>query len=248
MRRDLLLSLSLMLTPFALLAGTPWAPSGQGATVQGTGDFLTGSGAFVSLSVGTPSEAGFAGAITSLDATDWRGQEITVSGEITVLERDGAAALWIRADGAEGSLAFRNSAASPVKSADGAQGRAVRLYVPEASTSIKLGTTLRGIGEVVISSLRLRGTRETDAGISAYEVLEAAMDAMEAPALSADRIDWPAERRRRLTPALTSLPAREAHPAVETLIRQLDDRHSALQPPRDAVDYERGRRPRTLSR
>jgi len=238
MRLAMLLTLSLMLAPPAALASGTWASSGHGATVQSNGDLLTGSGASVSLWAETPSEAGFAGAITSLDAAQWHGHEITLSGSITVLQGNGAAALWIRADGADGSLAFRNSAASPVKAADGAQSRAVSLYVPASATSIKLGATLQGLGQVSVGSLRLQGTREPDTEISAYEVLEAAMDVMEAQALGADRVDWPAERRRRLTPALNSAPAREAHPVILNLVRQLDDRHSAWQPARDAADYQ----------
>lgn len=222
---------------FFLFAGlahaqVAWGPTGRdaGTSVSGVGDPMSPEGANLRLAATSVGHEGFAGAMAALDATGLRGREVELTGLLWVTEGSGPAALWLRADGPAGSLAFRNSAKSPFQAADGPQVTAVRLYVPSAATSIKLGTTLRGIGALEASSITLRVLEDSSSGTSAYEVLEAAITAMQANALRADQVDWASESARRLAPELRSRPAPEAYAQINELLKALGDRHSYLRP------------------
>ena len=237
MRRDMVLLVCLLLTSQAVFADATWAPTNRETTVQGAGDLLSAGGSALILIAEAPSAEGFAGAITSINAAVWRGQEIALSGHLNVIRGSGAAALWVRADGDSGRLAFRSSASSPVVRGDGVRERIVHLFVPHSATSIKLGGTLQGIGEVAITSLRLSGSPRQNDDVSAHVVVEAAMRAMEDDALKADRINWKEEKARLHNSELVDAPSQEAFSVIEALIRKLDDRHSALLPPRDVAKY-----------
>jgi len=57
----------------------------------------------------------FVGAITAMDAAPYRGREVVLAGTMSVKDGAGRAALWMRADGANGRLAFASSAGTPVR-------------------------------------------------------------------------------------------------------------------------------------
>ena len=233
-----LLIVAIFLFSGAAHAQAVWGPTGRdpGTSVQASGDPLAPDGARVLLSAKSVGPQGFAGAITALDATPLRGREVELSGLLKVSDGPGPAALWLRADGPQGPLAFLNTAKLPVNAADGAQVRSLRLYVPVGATGIKLGTTLRGIGTVEASSVKLVMLSASSGTASAQEVLEAAIATMRAHALHADRIDWPSESARLLGPGLENAPAQEAHVAIARLLKALGDRHSFLQSAADAAE------------
>lgn len=228
--------IALLLSCGAVQAAVTWAPIDAHGTVQGTGDPGLPAGATLLLSADTPGPKGFIGAITSLDAADLRAREVELSGSIEVIDGRGGAALWLRADGPAGPLAFRTTEDRPVLMEGDAQRRTLRLRVPAAATSLKLGITLQSAGVVRADAVTLRALSEPAGAVSAYTLLEATIATVRAHALNASRVDWTAQQRA-LTPALRAAPARAAHDAIEALIEALGDRHSALLSARDDADY-----------
>lgn len=228
----------LLLAPIAS-AAMVWGPIGQdpNVLVEGSGDTMTRGGASVLLSASAIGPQGFAGAIAALDAIAFRGRDLELSGVLEVTEGSGPAALWIRADGPGGTLAFLNTQARPVRTADGNASRAIRLYVPLAATTLKIGTLLEAVGTVEARSVRLSVLPLAPVRSNAHEVLRAAMDAIQTSALHADRVDWRAERSRLLTAELKVRPAQEAHVSINRLLKSLGDRHSFLQPSTGALSH-----------
>lgn len=144
-----------MLYSVSAQGDTLWKGTSVNSVVDGAGDVLGLDGAAIGLSAESTGEAAFIGAITSLDASSFRGKEVRLSGRLRVDDGTGPAALWVRLDGPQGRLAFASSGREPVRSADGPLERELRLYVPEASTSIKFGVTLGSAGAVRAERLRL---------------------------------------------------------------------------------------------
>lgn len=125
---------------------------------------------------------------------------------------------------------------APVLLEGDAQRRTLRLRVPAAATSLKLGITLQSAGVVRADAVTLKALSEPADAVSAYALLEATIATVRTHALNASRVDWTAQQRA-LTPALKAAPARAAHDAIGTLIEALGDRHSALLSARDDADY-----------
>ncbi|GAB2506571.1 S41 family peptidase [Arenimonas alkanexedens] len=231
------MNLKLLPVLFCMLAGwahaeVVWGPTGNhtGTSVQGVGDPLAPKGAELRLAATSLGPQGFAGAMAALDATALRGREVELTASLKVTAGSSSGAIWLRADGPDGSLAFLTTANLPVRADDGSQARAVRLYVPLATTSIKLGTTLGGIGAIEANSFRLTVSEASSGKVSAYDVLEAAMATMKANALHADQVDWAAESGRLMGSELKDAPAPEAYARISDLLKALGDRHSFLRP------------------
>ncbi|MDR7193584.1 S41 family peptidase [Luteimonas terrae] len=190
----------------------------------------------MTLAADTAGPEGFAGAITSVDATAFRGQDVELSGSLDVTQGAGAATLWLRVEGPDGRLAFRSTDGRPVTQDGDAQRRTLRLHVPAAATILKLGITLQPAGAVRADAVTLKALPAPADTVSAYTLLESAIATIRAHALNASRVDWTAQQRA-LTPSLQAAPARDAHDAIHALLQALRDRHSALLSAHDDAEY-----------
>lgn len=235
--------------PIALLlfvnvahAAVAWGPTSRDETTQieGTGDPVTPAGATVVLSAQTVGSQGFVGAMTAVDAAAYRGRTIELAANLRVTDGTGLAAIWLRADGPDGRLAFSTTAKRPVHAADGVQERVFRLHIPVAAESLKLGATLRGAGTLEATSIKLTAIDTPPSKATAHEVLDVVISAMEANALNDDRVDWTSERTRLLTDDLRRAPGPEAYASITRLLDALEDRHSFHLSPATVQEYETG--------
>lgn len=222
-------------------AAPVWGPANrdEATQVQGSGDPVTPAGAAVVISAQTAGPQGFIGSMTAVDVAAFRGRTVELTATLRVAEGAGSAAVWLRADGPDGSLAFANTGQRPVLAADGARERVIRLYIPVATRGLKLGTTLRGTGTLEATSIKLGAVEASPGEVSAHAVLHSAIGTMQANALNADRVDWASERARLLVDDLKSAPAPEAYARIASLLDMLGDRHSFLQPPAAAAEYRK---------
>ncbi|UNK44054.1 S41 family peptidase [Luteimonas sp. S4-F44] len=209
-------------------ASVSWSPMGPESVVAGGGNLDAPGGAALTLSAEATGPSGFAGAITALEADAYRGRDVELSGVLEVLSGPGVATLWLRADGPDGRLAFTSTGAHPVALGEGARSQVLRLYVPPATTRLKLGVTLQPTGAMTARAVRLKA-------LSARTLLEAAIHAVREQALHADRIDWAAVTGR--LPALDEAPASAAHAPIRQLLQALGDRHSMLQSAEASAQY-----------
>lgn len=235
--RQIILLLLLLFFSGGVAADSVWRGTNSHSFASAAGDLLTTNGATVALSAESIGKDGFVGAITSVDARAFIGQEVVLSGTLLVRRGPGVAALWVRADGPEGRLAFETSQREPVRINGSPQARNVRLYVPVGATSLKLGITLDSAGNMEARGLSLRSERVNSDRASAYEMLDIAISTISVNALNAGRVDWSAERERSLTSDLKHLPAQEAYSRIQKLLTALEDRHSFVLPPENAASY-----------
>ncbi|MCF3496315.1 hypothetical protein C7E15_02645 [Stenotrophomonas maltophilia] len=216
---------------------TLWKGTSAKSMVDGAGDVLDTEGATIQLSAESTGEASFIGAITSLDASSFKGKNVRLAGRLRVDGGTGAAALWLRADGPTGRLAFASSGGVPVRGGEGLRERELLLYVPEASTHIKFGVTLGSAGALNAEQLTLTSAAVEKTGVSAYAMLAHALPLIRAKALNTGNVDWPAEEAALLTDDQKELPAQEAYAGLRRVLDTLADRHSLLQTPKEASTY-----------
>lgn len=236
MRRMVLLLVLVFLSGSAL-ADTAWRGTSAHSLANGTGDLLAAEGAAVSLFAESTGAERFAGAITSIDAQAYRGRNVVLAGELQVQRGTGGASLWLRADGADGRLAFASSGDKPVSTGQGTQSREIHLYVPLQATSLKLGLTLGNAGQMSAGHLTLRAESTISNGVTAYDMLERAITVIEANALSASKVDWPAQRELLRAADLKRLPAQEAYGSISKILAALEDRHSSVRSPGSTSAY-----------
>lgn len=223
-----LFCLALLFVQPVASAETAWNGTSSHSQVVGSGDVRDPAGARLSLSSSEAGKEGFFGAIASLDAAPYRGRDVVLSGVLGVEEGTGNGALWLRGDQSGRVLVFDTTRATPVTLADGEQERQLRLYIPLATTSLKFGATMTGVGRTHAASLRLHAEPPAAGSVSAYQVLDAAISHIESRALNRSRVDWNTERAQLLTDDLKGLPAGEAYPKVRAALAKLGDRHSLL--------------------
>ncbi len=216
---------------------TVWKGTSAQSLVDGAGDVLDKDGAAIELSAESTGEASFVGAITSLDASSFKGRNVRLAGRLRVDDGTGAGALWLRADGPKGRLAFASSGGVPVRAGEGPGDRDLLLYVPEASTSIKFGVTLGSAGALHAEQLTLTSAAVEATGVSAYAMLAHALPLIRAKALNTGNVNWPAEEAALLTDDQKKLPAQEAYAGLRRALDALADRHSLLQTPKDASTH-----------
>ncbi|MEN5206959.1 S41 family peptidase [Stenotrophomonas terrae] len=226
--------LSLALFSGGALAGTTWRGTTPQSLANGSGEISAAGGAAVTLSAESMGANRFVGAITTIDAASFRGREVLFAGRLLVKSGTGKAALWVRADGAEGALAFASTSDQSVRFNEGSQVREVRLYIPSGATSLKLWVSLDSAGRVDVEHLTLKNERATSNGVSAYDMLDTAISFIRANALNANRLDWDAEQKSLLTPDLKNLPAPEAYSRIRKVLSALEDHHSSVHVPRVA--------------
>lgn len=225
---------------FALLCGnasakTLWKGTSPQSTTSGSGDVLAAAGATLILSAESTGSSAFVGAITSLDAAPFRGKEVRLAAHLRVIDGAGSAALWIRADGADGRLGFTNSGGVPVRRDDGAQSRELLLYIPSETTHLRFGATLDSPGRVEVDHITLSAQAPREASVTAHDVLSHALPIIRAKALNAGNVDWPAREQALLSPDLKKLPAQEAYARLQMILHDLADGHSVLRTPKDSA-------------
>lgn len=216
-------------------ADTAWRGTSPKSLVSGSGDISNAGGAAVTLSAESTGEKQFVGAITTIDAAVFQGREVVLTGTLLVKSGTGNAALWLRADGPEGRLAFASTGDQAVRLKEGSQAREARLHIPSGATSLKLGVTLGSAGRVDVERLTLKAESAAQSSVSAYDMLDTAISIIRANALNADRVNWAAERKSLLTAELKTLPAQEAYSRIQTVLTALGDRHSFVQVPKAAA-------------
>lgn len=236
MHRTAALLLLALFSPGAQSA-TVWKGTSTHSITSGSGDVLDTGGAAVTLSAGSMGESAFIGAITSLEAGSFQGKEVRLDGSLRVNDGAGAAAIWLRADGPEGKLAFASSGRQPVRAGDGATARELQLYIPAATTSIKFGVTLTSAGHLDVEHLTLTAQPAKSSAVSAHDMVAHALPLIRANALNAHNVSWSAEEAALLTPDLKDLPAPEAYARIRKVLDALADRHSYLQTPKAATAY-----------
>jgi len=220
-------------------ADTVWKGANGHSFTRGSGDVLDAEGSTVTVSAESVGESGFVAATTTLTARGVHGKELRFSGSLQVVEGAGIAALWIRADGPEGRLAFVSSAREPVRAGNGSQERELLLYVPAEATELKFGVTLSSAGHVDAEHLKLQAEPVPSGAVSAYDVLAHAFPVIQANALNASNVDWSTEQAALLAPDLKGLPAQAAYSKLRNVLLSLADRHSILKTPSEQSVHRR---------
>jgi len=212
--------------------GSHWALSLGKAdyVLSAQGSVLDRDGAHVELASSPGRSAPTGSSVVVVDATAYRGYTVKLSGQISTTDAAGGAALWLRSDGASGSLTFANSQASPVKGTASAQAREVQIIVPPGAKLLVLGTLLSGDGRASVDHLSLvRGEAVSMADTaSAQAELDTAIAIVKKNALHASSVDWGTLEPKLRAQIDKDGWAVEAYPAIRELLAALQDHHSHL--------------------
>ncbi len=214
---------------------TQWSLTGSGSTykLDGYGDPTGDDGAEVSLSSVGGDESKFGGAATTLDATPFRGRTLILSADVSTQNANAGAALWLRADGPQGKLAFINSERQPVIGTSPPTRREIALDVPQKATRIVLGALLKGNGETTATHLRLVPDAEVAliTGVSPADVLDKAIQIVRINALHSRDVDWSTVEPEIRAMAKDAKTYPDVYPAIRTLLAKLGDHHSSFMRP-----------------
>lgn len=223
--------------------GAAWHLTGSGTAYRfsGGGSLLAGAGADIELSAGEASASEFGAVATALDTAPFVQRQVKLSAALSTRDAGGrGGALWLRADGPQGVMAFVNSQDRPVIGSASGVAREIELYVPTGATTLIAGILLEGSGQVRASGLRLAAGDElsTDPHVPAQRVLDAAIEIARRHALRASAIDWntlEADIRVRSRAAKTSS---DVYPAIRAMLAALGDHHSFLMEPAHAQKWK----------
>jgi len=224
-------------------ASAAWHLTGSGTTyrLSGGGSPLAGAGADVELGADEASAAEFGAAATALPAAPFVQRHVKLSAVLSTRAAAGrGGALWLRADGPNGVMAFVNSQDQPVVGSASGIRREIELYVPNGATTVIAGILLAGSGQVSASGLRIVADEMpvAPAAASPQRVLEAAIEIVRGHALRASTVDWDtlaADLRARSHSAKI---AADAYPAIRALLAALGDHHSFLMEPAQARKWK----------
>jgi hypothetical protein len=194
------------------------------------GSGLDGDGAYVELAASASRASPTGSSLASVDASDYRGHTVKLSGLISTTDARGGAGLWLRADGPHGGVAFANSQAALVTGSSSAQAREVVIVVPPSARTLVFGTLLFGDGRASVDHLSLvRGDAVSLEGIvPAQAELDAAIGIVKENALRSPSVDWD-----MLVPKLRAQIGKDdwsldAYPQIRELLAALQDHHSHL--------------------
>jgi hypothetical protein len=109
----------------------------------------------------TPTAAGFGTLLQEIDAVDYRGRRVRLSGFAKASGVAGWAGLWMRVDGPQGVLAFDNMQSRPIKGTADWKPCEVVLEVPGGATAIWFGLLLSGPGQVWFDDLQVEAVDAT---------------------------------------------------------------------------------------
>ena len=215
------------------IAQSQWViGSGRSYQVQGTGDAAGEQGATVTLRSGNGEPEKFGASLARLDASPYRNKTIALSADLDTREAQQGAGIWLRADGADGKLAFANSQREPVLGTVLNVHREVQIDVPEQATVLVFGTLLSGNGEVVAHKLRLTAMKpEPTVRVAPDIVLDTAIRTVREHALHAGDVDWPRVEPEIRAMAKNAKTSKDVYPAIRALLAKLGDHHSMLLEP-----------------
>jgi hypothetical protein len=97
---------------------------------------------------------GFGTLMQSIQAEQYKGKRVRLSGFVNSQEVVGWAGLWMRVDQGKDAVAFDNMEDRPIKGTTSWQRYDVVLDVPQDATGISFGILLDGMGEVWLSSTK----------------------------------------------------------------------------------------------
>jgi hypothetical protein len=109
----------------------------------------------------TPTAGGFGTLMQEIDAADYRGRRVRLSGFSKAAGVAGWAGLWMRVDGPQGVLAFDNMQSRPIKGTGAWKRCEVVLDVPSGATAIWFGLLLSGPGQVWFDDLQVEAVDGT---------------------------------------------------------------------------------------
>ncbi|WP_137914803.1 S41 family peptidase [Rudaea sp. 3F27F6] len=230
------------------IAQSQWViGSGRSYQVQGTGDAAGEQGATVTLRSGNGEPEKFGASLARLDASPYRNKTIALSADLDTRDAQQGAGIWLRADGADGKLAFANSQREPVFGTVLNVHRQVQIDVPEQATVLVFGTLLSGNGEVVAHKLRLTAMKpEPTAQVAPDLVLDAAIRTVREHALHARDVDWPQAEPEIRAMAKNAKTSKDVYPAIRALLAKLGDHHSMLLEPQASRRFAEGGAPSSM--
>ena len=206
-------------------------------TLDARGSVLDNDGAHVELAASPGRTSPMGSSVATVDAAAFRGHTVKLSGLITTTDAPGGAGLWLRADGPRGRLAFANSQASLVTGTSSGQAREVTIVVPPSTTKLVFGSLLLGDGRASVDHLLLsRGTEVSPKAIvPAQAEFDAAVVIIKPNALRSSSVDWDT-----LVPKLRDQVGKDdwsmdAYPEIRELLAALQDHHSHLLSPEEAM-------------
>jgi hypothetical protein len=109
----------------------------------------------------TPTKDGFGTLMQQIDAADYRGRRVRLSGFSKAAGVAGWAGLWMRVDGPQGVLALDNMQSRPIKGTADWKRCEVVLDVPSGAGAIWFGLLLSGPGQVWFDDLQLEAVDGT---------------------------------------------------------------------------------------
>jgi peptidase S41-like protein len=221
-----------------------WFLTGSGSdyVMSTDGDVERDDDATVSLASRADSAGKFGATAAKRDAAPFIGKAITLSADLTTRTASEGAGIWVRADGANGVLAFQNSQDRLVVG-DASDHRTVRIVVPDGTKEIVFGVILLGNGEVRARHVRLTEVGAGDRGVDrdlARRVLDAAIVAVRENALRAGDVDWVAVEPKLRAMASGAERPDDVYPAIHALLVALNDHHSFLMSPYDNEKFNHG--------
>jgi tetratricopeptide (TPR) repeat protein len=98
---------------------------------------------------------GFGTWMTKIEADKYLGKRLRMSGYVKTKEVEDWVGLWMRVDGADGTLSFDNMQNRPIKGTTNWKKYEIVLDVPENSTGIFYGILLGGKGQAWVDGLQL---------------------------------------------------------------------------------------------
>lgn len=104
-------------------------------------------------------DADFCTLMQSIDATRYRGSKLRLSAELKSIDVQGGVTIWLRVDGASGSIRFENlegfTKDGPIASSTDWVRREIVLDVPDEARSVNYGFFLKGRGKGLTRSFAL---------------------------------------------------------------------------------------------
>jgi carboxyl-terminal processing protease len=202
--------------------------------LKASGSPLDAAGAIVSLSSSNASPREFGGSLMTLDASQYRGRSLMLSGVLSTQSAENGAAIWLRADGPHGVVAFINSQQTPVLGSSTSIHREVHLDIPESAVRILFGVLLKGSGKVEANEVRLNLAENEKSDVAPNALFDVAARIVSDNALYAGRIDWKLLRAKESTTLSQAKIAQDAYPAIREMLKELGDNHSFLMQPWEA--------------
>lgn len=216
---------------------SPWKPItyNSDTTLQASGDVHADSGAHIVAEARSGNPGQVAGAVSALDAQALRGRRLLLSADLSATAGTQGAALWLRADAADGRrVALVSTQGFPISGGEVPAHREAKMNVPDEAVRVSFGLAFTGQGRIEATQLRLQ-VADTPAGTASSDVapeqlFDAAAALVRERAFYADRIDWNDTVAELRVAATKAKDTAEVHAQIRRLLSLLGDGHSFLRP------------------